>query len=137
MVNIIIMHGLFDTLIILFHLTGWDINSCNLADACERARVLDIGIQDQLRPYLEKMKPRPSIYCQDFIAANQEERANNILQGTKAQMMEQIRADIRDFKTSKKLDKVSGKFIIIFMLCFRFSMNLIDGIMVTSAFNNA
>ena len=99
--------------------------------------MLDIGIQDQLRPYLEKMKPRPSIYCQDFIAANQEERANNILKGTKVQMMEQIRADIRDFKTSKKLDKVSGKFIIIFMLCFRFSMNLIDGTMVTSAFNNA
>ena len=69
--------------------------------------MLDIGIQDQLRPYLAKLNPRPSIYCQDFIAANQEERANNILQGTKAEMMEQIRADIRDFKATKKLDKVN------------------------------
>ena len=93
---------------------GWDINSSNLADACERARVLDIGIQDQLRPYLEKMKPRPSIYCQDFIAANQEERANNVLKGTKAEMMEQIRADIRDFKAAKKLDKVSIMFTSIY-----------------------
>lgn len=94
-------------IIIMISPTGWDINSSNLADACERARVLDIGIQDQLRPYLEKMKPRPSIYCQDFIAANQEERANNVLKGTKAQMMEQIRADIRDFKANKNLDKVN------------------------------
>ena len=94
----------------MFHSTGWDINSCNLADACERARVLDIGIQDQLRPYLEKMRPRPSIYCQDFIAANQEERADNILKGSKAEMMEQIRADIREFKTAKKLDKVNTIF---------------------------
>jgi myo-inositol-1-phosphate synthase len=53
------------------------------------------------------MKPRPSIYCQDFIAANQAERADNVLKGSKAQMMEQIRADIREFKTDKKLDKVT------------------------------
>ena len=72
--------------------------------------MLDIGIQDQLRPYLEKMRPRPSIYCQDFIAANQEERADNILKGSKAEMMEQIRADIREFKTAKKLDKVNTIF---------------------------
>ena len=34
-------------------------------------QVLDISIQDQLRVRLEKLKPRPSIYCPDFIAANQ------------------------------------------------------------------
>ena len=33
--------------------------------------MLDISVQDQLRPYLEELKPRPSIYCPDFIAANQ------------------------------------------------------------------
>lgn len=63
------------------HRTGWDINSCNIAEACERARVLDIGIQDQLHPHLSKLQPRPSIYCQDFIAANQEDRADNVLKG--------------------------------------------------------
>ena len=109
----------------MFHSTGWDINSCNLADACERARVLDIGIQDQLRPYLEKMRPRPSIYCQDFIAANQEERADNILKGSKAQMMEQIRADIREFKADKKLDKVSIILEISAMIIFIFIISSI------------
>ena len=62
---------------------GWDINSANLAEACERAAVLDVQIQDALRPQLAKMKPRPSIYCHDFIAANQEDRANNVLTGKK------------------------------------------------------
>ena len=66
----------------IFPYTGWDISSRNIAKACEDARVLDISIQDQLRPLLSKMKPRPSIYCPDFIAANQEDRADNTLSGT-------------------------------------------------------
>lgn len=64
-------------------LIGWDISSRNIAVACEDARVLDISIQDQLRPFLSKLKPRPSIYCPDFIAANQEDRADNVLKGKK------------------------------------------------------
>lgn len=85
---------------------GWDISSMNLADAMERAKVLDWNLQKQLRPFLADMKPRPSINCPDFIAANQAERADNVLTGTKQSMMEQIRADIRDFKETNKLDKV-------------------------------
>eukprot|EP00731_Ephydatia_muelleri_P025438 Em0017g521a len=87
-------------------LDGWDISSVNLADACERAMVLDVQIQDQLKSYLQPLKPRASIYCPDFIAANQSDRADNVLKGTKWEMMEQIRADIRDFKATRKLDKV-------------------------------
>ena len=45
-------------------------------------QVLDIGVQDQLRAHLSTMRPRPSIYCPDFIAANQEDRADNVLSGT-------------------------------------------------------
>jgi len=85
---------------------GWDISSMNLADAMERARVFEYSLQKQLRPYMEKIVPRPSIYCPDFIAANQEERADNVLRGSKQNMMTQIREDIRDFKEKKKLDKV-------------------------------
>ena len=85
---------------------GWDINSMNIADAMSRAEVLDFDLQRQLRPYLETLKPRPSIYCPDFIAANQADRADNVLKGTKKQMVEQIRADIREFKVKNQLDKV-------------------------------
>ena len=57
----------------------------------------------------EKMTPRRSIYCPAFIAANQVDRADNILSGSKQEMMEQIREDIRDFKQKNNLDKVGFK----------------------------
>ena len=50
---------------------GWDISSANLADAMKRAQVLDVNLQHQLYPYMKDMKPRPSIYFPEFIAANQ------------------------------------------------------------------
>uniref|UniRef100_A0A8C3NLV6 inositol-3-phosphate synthase n=1 Tax=Geospiza parvula TaxID=87175 RepID=A0A8C3NLV6_GEOPR len=85
---------------------GWDISSLNLAEAMRRAEVLEWPLQEQLWPHMEKMKPRPSIYIPEFIAANQEERADNVLRGPMAQQVEQIRRDIRDFKESSGVDKV-------------------------------
>ncbi|KAJ1398638.1 hypothetical protein SESBI_30963 [Sesbania bispinosa] len=54
---------------------GWDISNMNLADAMARARVFDIDLQKQLRPYMESMVPLPGIYDPDFIAANQGDRS--------------------------------------------------------------
>lgn len=85
---------------------GWDISSLDLSHAMERAQVLDWSLQEQLRPHMSHMKPRPSIYIPEFIAANQESRADNVLTGTMAQQVEQIRADIRDFQQSSGVDKV-------------------------------
>ncbi|NXA11851.1 INO1A synthase, partial [Sapayoa aenigma] len=85
---------------------GWDISSLNLAEAMRRAEVLDWQLQEQLWPHMEKMKPRPSIYIPEFIAANQEERADNVLRGSMAQQVEQIRRDIRDFREVSGVDKV-------------------------------
>ncbi|OAY71391.1 Inositol-3-phosphate synthase [Ananas comosus] len=62
---------------------GWDISSMNLADAMARAKVLDIDLQKQLRPYMESMVPLPGIYDPDFIAANQGSRANNFKEKNK------------------------------------------------------
>lgn len=85
---------------------GWDISSLNLAEAMRRAQVLDWGLQEQLWPHMEAMRPRPSVYIPEFIAANQSARADNIIPGTRAQQLEQIRKDIRDFRSSAGLDKV-------------------------------
>ena len=87
-------------------LGGWDISSMNLADAMERSGVLEYDLQRQLVPYLKDIKPLPSIYYQDFIAANQSDRADNILPGSKQDHLEKIRKDIRDFKKDNALDKV-------------------------------
>ncbi|XP_063851273.1 LOW QUALITY PROTEIN: inositol-3-phosphate synthase 1-B-like [Scylla paramamosain] len=85
---------------------GWDISSLNLCEAMKRAKVLDYNLQVQLEPYMREIKPRPSIYFPEFIAANQADRADNVLQGTKQELVDKIRADIQDFKTSSGVDKV-------------------------------
>ena len=78
-----------------------------IADAMQRACVLDYNLQQQLRPLMAGMQPRPSVYCPDFIAANQEQRADNVLKGTKQELLEKIREDIRDFHQSSGVEKVS------------------------------
>lgn len=53
----------------------------------ERACVLDYDLQRQLIPALKELKPLPSIYYPDFIAGNQEDRANNLIpKGNKKQV---------------------------------------------------
>jgi myo-inositol-1-phosphate synthase len=85
---------------------GWDINGMNLGDAMKRSKVLDYDLQQKLYPHMTKIKPLPSVYFPDFIAANQGERADNVLAGTKQEQMEVLRKNIRDFKAQKNLDKV-------------------------------
>jgi myo-inositol-1-phosphate synthase len=87
-------------------LDGWDISSWNLGDSMRRSKVLDVNLQDQLFDKLSKLKPRPSIYDKDFIAANQEDRADNTITGTKHEQYMKIREDIRDFKKKNQVDKV-------------------------------
>jgi len=86
---------------------GWDISKANLAEAMKRSKVLDVTLQEQLRPHMQHIVPLPSIYYADFIAANQSDRADNILPGeNKQKHLDTIRKDIREFKAKNGLDKV-------------------------------
>ncbi|KAJ9199180.1 hypothetical protein DTO164E3_4884 [Paecilomyces variotii] len=87
---------------------GWDISSLNLADSMDRAKVLEPTLKDLVRKEMAEMKPLPSIYYPDFIAANQEARADNVINGSKASWdhVEHLRNDIREFKSKNGLDKV-------------------------------
>ncbi|RWW55056.1 hypothetical protein BHE74_00038323, partial [Ensete ventricosum] len=89
---------------------GWDISNMNLADAMARAKVLDIDLQKQLRPYMESMVPLSGIFDSDFVAANQGDRANNAIKGTKKeQLSNSSLLDLyldREFKEKTKVDKV-------------------------------
>lgn len=88
-------------------LGGWDISKANLAEAMSRAKVFDYDLQRQLAPVMAKSVPMPSLYYPDFIAANQEDRADNVIPGDdKAVHLEKIRADIRAFKANNGLDTV-------------------------------
>ncbi|CAN3361062.1 inositol-3-phosphate synthase [Diutina catenulata] len=95
---------------------GWDISKMPLDQAAKRAQVLDVGLQNQLAPYLKEMTPLPSIYYPDFIAMNQKERADNVYNvdnktgeartDNKWADVEKIRSDIQEFKKQNGLDKV-------------------------------
>lgn len=99
----------------------------NLGDAMKRAMVLDYNLQTQLYPYMSKLKPRPSIYIPDFIAANQKERADNLLTGTLEDVVNQIRADIQDFKRKKNLDKVTQFLVkLIFYYYYKYNYLLLE-----------
>lgn len=76
---------------------GWDISSMDIAAAMDRAQVLEPSLKSLVRKEMSQMKPLPSIYYPDFIAANQGDRADNCIAGSKASMahVEQIRKDIR------------------------------------------
>jgi len=89
-------------------LGGWDISGLPLDAAMKRAAVLEWDLQRQVAPYMKQLSaPLPSIYYPDYIAANQEERADNVIPGTdKASHSEKIRKDIRDFKSAHNLDQV-------------------------------
>ena len=68
--------------------------------------VLDGDLQRQLDPLMRGLQPLPSIYYPDFIAANQNERADNTISGSKQENLDHIRNDIRNFKKANQLDKV-------------------------------
>jgi len=106
-------------------LGGWDISSLNLAESMTRAQVLDYDLQRQVKEELSALKPLPSVYYPDFIAANQSDRADNVLPGTdKHAHVEQIRADIRNFKAANHLDKV----IVIWTANTERFSSLIEGV---------
>ena len=87
---------------------GWDISGMDLATAMDRAKVLEPTLKSLVKKQMATIKPLPSIYYPDFIAANQEDRADNVVPGSKASIehVEHLRKDIRDFKAANELDKV-------------------------------
>lgn len=68
--------------------------------------MLDFELQRQLVPYMKDMAPLPGIYDADFIAANQDTRADNLIKGSRQQQLDQLRADIREFQQRTAVDKV-------------------------------
>ncbi|KAM0134538.1 hypothetical protein ACHAP3_005432 [Botrytis cinerea] len=105
---------------------GWDISGFNLADAMDRAGVLEPTLKQQIKKEMTDMVPLPGLYYPDFIAANQEDRADNLIPGSKAcnEHVEKIRQDIRDFKAKNELDKV----IVLWTANTERFAELIDGV---------
>ena len=85
---------------------GWDISGTDMVQAMERAQVLDYDLQRQVAPYMRDMTPLPTIYEPSYIAANQAERADNVLKGTKRERIEMVRQQMREFKEQNGCDSL-------------------------------
>ena len=86
---------------------GWDISRLDLARAMDRAQVLEPDLRRQLAPAMAAIVPWPSVYYPDFIAANQSDRADNVLPGaSKREHLQRVRDDIRRFRAEHALESV-------------------------------
>jgi myo-inositol-1-phosphate synthase len=82
--------------------TGWDIFEDNVYEAASNAKVLDKDLLQQLKPYLETIKPLPAVFDQYYVKRLQ---GTNVKTGkNKRDLAEQVRGDIREFK--KTVDRV-------------------------------
>ena len=87
-----------------FEISGWDIKGEDLYQACKRSHVLEPMLIEALKEDLQAIKPLSAVVNQDYIAANQSERMDNVFTGTNRECIDKIRKDIQEMK--QKVDKV-------------------------------
>src|SRR6185437_2869362 len=73
--------------------TGWDIFADNMFQAASTARVLDRDQLQQIRPFLEGIRPLPAVFDQHYVKRL---NGSNVKKGrNKRDLAEQLRADIQ------------------------------------------
>ena len=78
--------------------TGWDIFEDNMYEAARKAGVLDRYLIEQIKPFLETVIPQKAVFDRNYVKKLD---GPNVKQGkNKAELAEQLRQDIRDFKKS-------------------------------------
>ena len=82
--------------------TGWDIFEDNVYESAAHAKVLEKDTLDQLKPYLESIKPLPAVFDQYYVKRL---HGTHVKKGkNKRDLANQVIEDIRAFK--KKVDRV-------------------------------
>src|SRR5215217_8440813 len=83
---------------------GWDIFEEDCYAAARTAGVLEPSLLDQIKPELEAIKPMPAVFDQRYVKRLD---GPNVKTGrNKKDLAEQVRADIRNFKTEHGLDRL-------------------------------
>jgi myo-inositol-1-phosphate synthase len=78
--------------------TGWDIFEDDMYAAAKNAGVLDRELLDQVKPFLGSIKPRKAVFDHNYVKKID---GPNVKKGkNKMDLVEQVRADICDFKKS-------------------------------------
>ena len=82
--------------------TGWDIFEDNVYESAAHAKVLEKETLDQLKPYLESIKPLPAVFDQYYVKRL---HGTHVKTGkNKRDLADQVRADIQAFR--KTVDRV-------------------------------
>ena len=83
---------------------GWDIYADNAFQAASNARVLETTLLDQIRPELESIRPMPAVFEQTYVKRL---TGSHVKHGkSKMELAEQVRADIRNFKQERRIERV-------------------------------
>ncbi len=84
--------------------TGWDIFTDNMYDAAINAGVLERSLLDQVKPFLQSIKPRKAVFSRDYVKRLD---GPNVKKGhSKRDLAEQVRADIREFRKTSGADRL-------------------------------
>ncbi|HTD22784.1 MAG TPA: inositol-3-phosphate synthase [Terriglobales bacterium] len=84
--------------------TGWDIFEDNMYEAARKAGVLERNLLDQIKPFMESVKPMPAVFDHNYVRLLD---GPNVKKGpNKMDLAEQVRQDIRDFKKSSGADRL-------------------------------
>ena len=83
---------------------AWDIFEDNAFEAAKTAGVLELSMLEQVRPELEAIEPWPAVFDQRYVKRLM---GTNIKTGANKQdLADQVRDDIRRFKTEHDLDRM-------------------------------
>jgi len=76
--------------------TGWDIFADDMYSSAVNAGVLDRSLLDQVKPFLQSIKPRKAVFDHNYVRKLD---GPNVKKGkNKLELAEQLRDDIRDFR---------------------------------------
>jgi myo-inositol-1-phosphate synthase len=83
---------------------GWDIFEDNAYEAAANARVLEPALLEKIKPELEPIRPMPAVFERTYVKrldGSHVKRGKN-----KMDLADQVREDIRNFKKSRKLERL-------------------------------
>jgi myo-inositol-1-phosphate synthase len=84
--------------------TGWDLIPDDMYAAARKAGVLENELLDQIKPFLQSIKPRKAVFDHNYVKKLD---GPNVKKGkNKMDLAEQLRDDIREFKKSSAADRL-------------------------------
>src|SRR5947209_6751047 len=84
--------------------TGWDIFEDDMYTAAAKAGVLEKELLTQIKPFLSSIKPRKAVFDRNYVKRLD---GPNVKKGkNKMELVEQVRADIQEFKKSSGAERL-------------------------------